>query len=281
MLFLFFLSLSFFSTKCTVRLSGRYISFLRNGLAKKLPSRRFRREEKCERKPSGFPFAFNNPPQRQNCKTELQNTFCNFEGSLAKDPKGLFDKLTVRLAGRYISFLRNGLAKKLPSRRFRREEKCERKPSGFPFAFNNPPQRQNCKTELQNTFCNFEGSLAKDPKGLFDKLTVRLAGRYISFLRNGLAKKLPSRRFRREDKGKTSGYPRYGKEPPLCHSEERSDVGISGKMFRIRRDFPEIQNSPARLPRPLRGLAMTRLGHLTSREPSGSLRLSKSLRFAE
>ena len=52
--------------------------------------------------------------------------FCNFEGSLAKDPKGLFDKLTVRLSGRYISFLRNGLAKKLPSRRFRREEKCER-----------------------------------------------------------------------------------------------------------------------------------------------------------
>ena len=130
-------------------------------------------------------------------------------------------------------------------------------------------------------FYNFEGSLAKDPKGLFDKLTVRLAGRYISFLRNGLAKKLPSRRFRREDKGKTSGYPRYGKEPPLCHSEERSDVGISGKMFRIRRDFPEIQNSPARLPRPLRGLAMTKLEHLTSREPSGSLRLSKSLRFAE
>ncbi|WP_418487659.1 hypothetical protein, partial [Faecousia sp.] len=64
-------------------------------------------------------------------------------------PKGLFDKLTVRLAGRYISFLRNGLAKKLPSRRFRREEKRERKPSGFPFAFNNLPQRQNCKTVLQ------------------------------------------------------------------------------------------------------------------------------------
>jgi len=32
-------------------------------------------------------------------------------------------------------------------------------------------------------FCNFEGSLAKDPKGLFDKLTVRLSGRYISFMR--------------------------------------------------------------------------------------------------
>ncbi|MFR2095002.1 MAG: hypothetical protein ACLS4V_08940, partial [Oscillospiraceae bacterium] len=37
-------------------------------------------------------------------------------------------------------------------------------------------------------FCNFEGSLAKDPKGLFDKLTVRLAGRYISFLRLGVEK---------------------------------------------------------------------------------------------
>ena len=37
-------------------------------------------------------------------------------------------------------------------------------------------------------FCNFEGSLAKDPKGLFDKLTVRLAGRYILFLRLGVEK---------------------------------------------------------------------------------------------
>ena len=34
MLFLFFLSLSFFSTKCTVRLAGRYISFLRLGVEK-------------------------------------------------------------------------------------------------------------------------------------------------------------------------------------------------------------------------------------------------------
>ena len=30
--------------------------------------------------------------------------------------------------------------------------------------------------------------MAKDPKGLFDKLTVRLAGRYISFLRLGVEK---------------------------------------------------------------------------------------------
>ena len=34
MLFLFFLSLSFFSTKCTARLAGRYISFLRLGVEK-------------------------------------------------------------------------------------------------------------------------------------------------------------------------------------------------------------------------------------------------------
>ena len=34
MLFLFFLSLSFFSSKCTVRLAGRYISFLRLGVEK-------------------------------------------------------------------------------------------------------------------------------------------------------------------------------------------------------------------------------------------------------
>ena len=34
MLFLFFLSLSFFSSKCTVRLAGRYISFLCLGVEK-------------------------------------------------------------------------------------------------------------------------------------------------------------------------------------------------------------------------------------------------------
>ena len=183
--------------------------------------------------------------------------FCNFEGSLAKDPKGLFDKLTVRLAGRYISFLRNGLAKKLPSRRFRREEKCERKPSGFPFAFNNPPQRQNCKTELQNTFCNFEGSLAKDPKGLFDKLTVRLAGRYISFLRLDVEKVALVIARPCRGRGNLAG-----------------SLRIFGKLRQIRNILCEISTS-------LRPPAMTRLGHLTSREPSGSLRLSKSLRFAE
>ena len=55
--------------------------------------------------------------------------------------------------------------KKLPSRKFRREEKCERKPSGCPFASNNPPQRQNCKIMLQNFICNSESSLSKESKG--------------------------------------------------------------------------------------------------------------------
>ena len=48
-----------------------------------------------------------------------------------------------------------GLLKKPPSQRFRREEKCERKPSGFPFALNNPPQRQNCKIMLQKLILQF------------------------------------------------------------------------------------------------------------------------------
>ena len=42
-----------------------------------------------------------------------------------------------------------------PSQKFRREEKCERKPSGCPFAFNNPPQRQNCKIMLQKLILQF------------------------------------------------------------------------------------------------------------------------------
>ena len=47
------------------------------------------------------------------------------------------------------------LSKNLSSRKFRREEKCERKPSGFSFAFNHPPQRQNCKIILQNSILQF------------------------------------------------------------------------------------------------------------------------------
>ena len=62
--------------------------------------------------------------------------------------------------------------KKLPSQKLRREEKRERKPSGCPFASNHPPQRQNCKIRYNKIlFCNSESSLAKSPKGFFDKLT--------------------------------------------------------------------------------------------------------------
>ena len=42
-----------------------------------------------------------------------------------------------------------------------------------------------------------------------------------------------------------------------CHCRGRSDVEISHKMFRIRRSLPKIRSDPARLPRPLQGLAMT------------------------
>ena len=64
--------------------------------------------------------------------------------------------------------------KNLPSRKFRREEKCERKPSGCPFASNNPPQRQNCKIMLQNLILQFGKLLGKKARrDFFDKLTRR------------------------------------------------------------------------------------------------------------
>ena len=45
--------------------------------------------------------------------------------------------------------------------------------------------------------------------------------------------------------------------PLTCHSEERSDVGISCRQLRFRRECPVIRPGTARLPRPLWGLAMT------------------------
>ena len=48
--------------------------------------------------------------------------------------------------------------------------------------------------------------------------------------------------------------------PPTCHSEERSDVGISCNRLRFRRGLPAIQHGTARLPRRQRLLAMTRQG---------------------
>ena len=60
--------------------------------------------------------------------------------------------------------------------------------------------------------------------------------------------------------------------PLTCHSEERSDVGISCRQLRFRRECPVIRPGTARLhpkgtssrfalraPRPLWGLAMTNL----------------------
>ena len=45
-----------------------------------------------------------------------------------------------------------------------------------------------------------------------------------------------------------------------CHSEERSDVGISSRHYRIRRGFLVFRACTARLPRLLRSLAMTSQG---------------------
>ena len=56
--------------------------------------------------------------------------------------------------------------KELSSQKLRREETCERKPSGCPFASNHPPQRQNCKIRYNKIlFCNSESSLSKESKG--------------------------------------------------------------------------------------------------------------------
>lgn len=42
-------------------------------------------------------------------------------------------------------------------------------------------------------------------------------------------------------------------KPEVRHSKERSGVGLSGTIFRIRRGSSKIRNDPARLPRPLAG----------------------------
>ena len=71
--------------------------------------------------------------------------------------------------------------KNLPSRKFRREEKCERKPSGCPFASNNPPQRQNCKIMLQNLILQFWKQLGeKVQRDFFDKLVYNGSGASFS-----------------------------------------------------------------------------------------------------
>ena len=64
--------------KCIRNPQDGIFPILRSEIVKNLPSRKSRREGLCERKPSGFPFTFNNPPQRQNCKIMLQNLILKF-----------------------------------------------------------------------------------------------------------------------------------------------------------------------------------------------------------
>ena len=70
-----------------------------------------------------------------------------------------------------IEMIRTQSVKKLPSQKFRREGKCERKPSGCPFAFHHLPQRQNCKIIIQNSILQFWNQLGeKAQRDFFDKL---------------------------------------------------------------------------------------------------------------
>ena len=76
-------------------LDNRFFTFIFQTV-KELSSQKLRREEKCERKPSGFPFASNNPPQRQNCKIMLQNLILQFGKQLVKGvQRDSFDKLSA------------------------------------------------------------------------------------------------------------------------------------------------------------------------------------------
>ena len=98
-----------------------------------------------------------------SAKTQLPSRDCHVASLLAMTN---LEALTAHIASLHgghcpmdksdiPGFARSKTVKKLPSRKFRREEKCERKPSGFPFASNNPPQRQNCKIMLQNFILQF------------------------------------------------------------------------------------------------------------------------------
>ena len=153
--------------------------------------------------------------------------------------------------------LRVRLSKNLPSRKFRREEKCERKPSGCPFASNNPPQRQNCKIMLQNLILQFGKQLGeKRPEGTF--LTSRGEACLAPAPRGrpvlGSIKTIASVAAV-SDRLAGWHYLRHkfiGAMPQVCHSEERSDVGISQyhvgswESYRRNRDcLPEIATSAA------------------------------------
>ena len=93
-----------------VGISGKMLH-RHSGLLKNQSSPKFRRERSCERKPSGFPFASNNPPQRQNCKIMLQNSILQFGKQLVKGVQRGRGKLAVpgRITG-YPQRIRNSFA---------------------------------------------------------------------------------------------------------------------------------------------------------------------------
>ena len=109
------------------------------------------------------------PLQTQSVHTVLSTPCTNCKCSAgsgmpfpATRHEGLASNENIRLtAGPRMLYTDTGgpqpvrLQENPPSQKFRREEKCERKPSGCPFAFHNPPQRQNCKIMLQKLILQF------------------------------------------------------------------------------------------------------------------------------
>ena len=170
---------------------------------------------------------------------ELQNNttriyFAILKAAWQKSRRDFFVKLPPALPGAL-------LAKHLFCRKFRREEKCERKPSGCPFAFNHPPRRQNCKIRCYNIlFCNSGSSLAKKARrDFFDKLGSGQPG--------------PAHCCRSEqavDKtGKAKGLSLRGGRRPTWQSRAGN--------YDFADSFPTIWPGTARLPRAQSALAMT------------------------
>ena len=110
MLFLFFSLFLSFLRNVPSGLPGGTFRFCETGWRKSYPAGGFGGKKRGKGNRQGF---LSRSITRRSGRIAKQyyKKFCNFEGSLAKDPKGLFDKLTVRLAGRYISFLCLGVEK--------------------------------------------------------------------------------------------------------------------------------------------------------------------------
>ena len=136
--------------------------FARSKTVKKLPSRKFRREEKCERKPSGCPFAFHHPPQRQNCKIMLQNLILQFWKQLGKKARrDFFDKLTRRK--------RSGsdCQKTCPVTSIGGKDSVKGNRQGSLSRSITRRSDQNRKIKYCFLFCDFASACQKSPFGLF------------------------------------------------------------------------------------------------------------------